>query len=53
MALNNRAHIGRTVYKGMSHPGGHEAITDRNTWDKVHAILAENARTWSAPIRRR
>ena len=30
------------MHKGTSYPGEHEAIIDRATWDKVHAILAEN-----------
>jgi hypothetical protein len=41
--LNNRVYLGEAVHKGTSHPGEHEAIIDRATWDKVHAILAENA----------
>jgi hypothetical protein len=32
------------MHKGTSHPGEHDAIVDGETWDKVHAILAENAR---------
>ena len=31
------------MHRGTSYPGEHEAIVDRATWDKVHAILAENA----------
>jgi hypothetical protein len=40
--LGNRTYLGEAVHKGTSHPGEHEAIIDRPTWDKVHAILAEN-----------
>ena len=40
--LNNRIYLGEAVHKGTSYPGEHEAIIDRGTWDKVHAILAEN-----------
>ena len=40
--LNNRTYLGEAVHKGTSYPGEHEAIIDRGTWDKVHAILAEN-----------
>ena len=40
--LNNRVYLGEAVHKGTSYPGEHEAIIDRATWDKVHAILAEN-----------
>jgi site-specific DNA recombinase len=37
--LNNRAYIGEAVHKGDSYPGEHDAIIDRETWDRVHAIL--------------
>ncbi|QNT71176.1 recombinase family protein [Defluviicoccus vanus] len=40
--INNRVYLGEAVHKGKSHPGEHQAIIDRATWDKVHAILAEN-----------
>ena len=40
--LANRIYLGEAVHKGTSYPGEHEAIIDRTTWDKVHAILAEN-----------
>jgi DNA invertase Pin-like site-specific DNA recombinase len=40
--LNNRVYLGDAVHKGTPHPGEHEAIIDRATWDKVHTILAEN-----------
>jgi hypothetical protein len=40
--LNNRVYLGEAVHKGTPYPGEHEAIIDRATWDKVHAILAEN-----------
>ena len=40
--LNNRAYLGEAVHKGTTYPGEHAAIIDRATWDKVHAILAEN-----------
>ena len=40
--LGNRVYLGEAVHKGVSYPGEHEAIIDRATWDKVHAILAEN-----------
>ena len=40
--LNNRIYLGEAVHKGTPHPGEHEAIIDQGTWDKVHAILAEN-----------
>ena len=40
--LGNRLYLGEAVHKGTSYPGEHEAIIERATWDKVHAILAEN-----------
>jgi DNA invertase Pin-like site-specific DNA recombinase len=40
--LANRVYLGEAVHKGVSYPGEHVAIIDRATWDKVHAILAEN-----------
>ena len=46
--LNNRTYLGQAVHKGTAYPGEHAAIIDQDLWDKVHAILAENARTRSA-----
>ncbi len=40
--LNNQVYLGEAVHKGTSYPGEHVAIIERATWDKVHAILAEN-----------
>ncbi len=40
--LNNRVYLGEAVHKGTSYPGEHEPIVDRDSWDKVHSILAEN-----------
>ena len=42
---------GSAVHKGTAYPGEHAAIIDQELWDKVHAILAENARTRSANTR--
>lgn len=49
--LNNRAYLGEAVHKGNSYPGEHEAIVDRETWDKVHAILQESPRKRAARTR--
>ncbi len=49
--LNNRTYLGEAVHKGVSHPGEHEAIVDRETWDRVHAILAESPRHRAARTR--
>ncbi len=49
--LNNRAYIGEAVHKGQSYPGEHDAIIDRATWDRVHAILKESPRKRAARTR--
>jgi site-specific DNA recombinase len=38
----NRTYVGEVEHQGTAYPGEHEALVDRATWDKVHAILAEN-----------
>jgi hypothetical protein len=50
-ALGNRAYIGQALHKGDSYPGEHDAIIDRATWDKVHAILLESPRKRAARTR--
>jgi site-specific DNA recombinase len=40
--LNNRTYVGEVEHKGAAYPGQHEAIIDRDTWDQVQAILAQN-----------
>ena len=40
--LNNRAYIGEVAHKGESYPGEQAGIIDRQTWDKVQAILSDN-----------
>jgi DNA invertase Pin-like site-specific DNA recombinase len=42
--LSNRIYLGEAVHKAVSHPGEHEAIIERDIWDKVHAVLEGNAR---------
>ena len=49
--LSNRAYLGEAVHKGDSYPGEHDAIIDRETWDKVHAILQESPRKRAARTR--
>jgi site-specific DNA recombinase len=49
--LNNRAYIGEAVHKGGSYPGEHDAIIDRETWDRVHTILQESPRKRAARTR--
>ncbi len=41
--LSNRIYLGEAVHKGVSHPGEHEAIVERDIWVKVHGILDGNA----------
>lgn len=49
--LNRRTYLGESVHKGESHPGEHQAIIDAETWDRVHAILAESPRRRAANTR--
>ncbi|MBA4782081.1 MAG: recombinase family protein [Rhizobiales bacterium] len=49
--LNNRAYIGEAVHKGNSYPGEHDAIIEKDVWDKVHAILTESPRKRAARTR--
>jgi site-specific DNA recombinase len=49
--LNNRAYIGEAVHKGESYPGEHDGIIDRETWDRVQAILQESPRRRAARTR--
>ena len=49
--LSNRALIGEAVHKGNSYPGEHEAIIERDVWDKAHAILAVSPRKRAARTR--
>jgi site-specific DNA recombinase len=49
--INNRVYVGEAVHKGTSYPGEHEAIIDRETFDRAHAILATNGRQRAAVTR--
>ena len=49
--LSNRAYLGESVHKGENYPGEHDAIIDRETWNKVHAILQESPRKRAARTR--
>jgi hypothetical protein len=42
--LRNCTYLGEAVHKGKSYPGEHEPIVDRTTWDRVHEVLATNAK---------
>jgi site-specific DNA recombinase len=40
--LTNQRYLGEVMHQGKAYRGEHEAIIDRRTWDRVHAILSEN-----------
>jgi len=40
--LGNPLYIGEISHKGERHEGQHEAIVDRNIWDRVQATLGDN-----------
>lgn len=42
--LQNRLYIGDVVYKGVSYPGQHEGVVDRDLFDQVQAIMEKNRR---------
>ena len=42
--LANRLYLGEIVMGEESFPGEHEAILDRETWEKVHTLMASNTR---------
>ena len=39
--LNDRAYIGEIRYKQNWHPGKHDVLIDRATWDRVQALLGD------------
>ena len=49
--LNNRVYVGEAVHKGTAYPGEHEAIIDRELWDRVHTVLRESPRKRAAHTR--
>jgi site-specific DNA recombinase len=40
--LRNRLYLGEVPHKEQSYPGQHAAIVDRELWDKVRMLVAEN-----------
>ena len=42
--LCNRTYLGEAVHKCSSYPGEHEPMIDRATWERVHEVLATNAK---------
>ncbi len=49
--LNNRTYVGEAVHKGNAYPGEHDAIIDRETWDRVRDIVKESPRKRAARTR--
>ena len=47
--LSNPIYAGRLRHKGLIHEGLHEAIIDRETWDRVQERLASQTRERRAP----
>ncbi|MGB9408720.1 MAG: recombinase family protein [Terracidiphilus sp.] len=42
--LQNRIYLGEIPHKGQSYPGEHSAIVDRELWERVRTLMAENVR---------
>jgi len=40
--LANRVYVGEVAHKGQVYPGEHEAIVDRELWEQVQTIVADN-----------
>lgn len=40
--LRNRIYLGEISHHGMTYAGGHEAIVDRETFERVTALLETN-----------
>ena len=51
--LTNVAYIGLVKYKDEVHDGEHEAIVDRDLWDRVQEILREHGRNGGMQARNR
>jgi hypothetical protein len=51
--ITNPVYVGEAVHKGISYPGEHAAIIDRELWDRVQAILKESPRKRAAKSRAR
>jgi hypothetical protein len=39
--LTSRAYIGEVPFRGQWHPGTHEPLVDRATWDRVQVLLGD------------
>jgi site-specific DNA recombinase len=42
LMLQNRIYLGEIVHKDKSYPGDHNAIVDRELWDKMQEVLKSN-----------
>jgi DNA invertase Pin-like site-specific DNA recombinase len=42
--LQNRIYLGEIPHKGKSYPGEHAPVLDRELWEKVRTLMAENVR---------
>ena len=40
--LSNRTYIGLAVHKGVAYPGLHQPIIEKDLWDNVQSVLADN-----------
>jgi hypothetical protein len=49
--LNNRVYLGEAVHKGVAYTGEHQAIVDRELWNKVHSIIHQSPRSRAANTR--
>lgn len=49
--LKNPIYLGEIRHKGTTYPGQHEALIDRQTWDKVESSLLEGARRTTSGIK--
>jgi DNA invertase Pin-like site-specific DNA recombinase len=42
--LQNRIYLGEIPHKGQSYPGEHSPVVDRELWERVRTLMAENVR---------
>jgi site-specific DNA recombinase len=50
--LSNPIYLGRLAHKGQVHEGLHDPIIERETWNRVEALLAERAQRTAGPRQR-
>ncbi|MEO5347943.1 MAG: recombinase family protein [Magnetococcus sp. YQC-9] len=49
--LGHRVYVGEIDYHGEIYAGEHQGIVDREVWDQVHGMLANNNRQHTGPTR--